>query len=68
MQYGKYLIILGRTHIHLFDVQTFTSHYLHNGGEDDAEKWALVFKAREIQAQNVFEKNDSELTTLHGIW
>ena len=47
IQHGKHLVILARTHIHLFDVATFTSHYLHNGGEDDAEKWALKIRQME---------------------
>ena len=44
VQYGHYLVIRGRSHIHLFDVQTFTSHYLPNSGEDNAEKLSIKVK------------------------
>ena len=47
LQHGRYLIFLGRTHIHIFDVCSFTSHYLPNQGEDNAEKWAI--KIRELE-------------------
>ena len=62
LQHGKYLIILGRTHIHLFDVQNFTSHYLHNCGEDDAEKWAVKVREMErIGVEGHEEEQEDEL-------
>ena len=44
IEYGKYLILLGRTHIHLFDLETFSSKVLLKMGEDRAENLGNLLK------------------------
>ena len=44
IQFGKYLVLLGRIHIHLFDLTTFKTKILISVGEDQAEKIGLILK------------------------
>lgn len=38
LQYGKYLVLLGRLHIHVMDLETLETRVLISVGEDQAEK------------------------------
>ena len=44
IQYGKYLVLLGRIHIHLFDTETLETKILLHVGEDQAEKFGQHLK------------------------
>lgn len=44
LQYCKYLILLGRMHIQVFNVANFTTSIVQNNGEDYAEKFGQKMK------------------------
>ena len=45
LQVGKYLILLGRIHIQVFDLESFQTKIVLSGGEDQAEKLGQLLKS-----------------------
>lgn len=64
LQYGKYLILLGRLHIQLLDLETLETMVLDHTGEDAAEKLGDVLQddedllAQALKASNVYNQTD----------
>jgi hypothetical protein len=52
LQVGKYLILLGRIHIHLFDLETFKTKIITSSGEDRAEKLGHQLKSNPEMLKN----------------
>lgn len=44
LQYENYLILLGRIHVQIFDLETFQTKILLSAGEDQAEKLGALLK------------------------
>ena len=54
LQYGKWLVFLGRIHVHMFNLEDFSTRILVSIGEDQAEKvGALLRKNPELIADAV---------------
>ena len=56
IQFGKYLVLLGRLHIHLFDVTTFQTKILISVGEDQAEKIGVILKQNPEYIKEIADK------------
>lgn len=55
---GKYLILLGRIHIQLFDLESFQTKIVLSGGEDQAEKLGQLLKSNPEMLQKALEQQE----------
>ena len=56
LQVGKYLILLGRIHIQVFDLESFQTKIILSGGEDQAEKLGQLLKSNPEMLQKALEQ------------
>lgn len=62
IQHGKYLVMLGRIHIQLFDLETFETKILLSVGEDQAEKLGQLLKENPLMLQKKnYTEDDREI-------
>ena len=66
LQYGKHLVLLGRLHIHVMDLETLETRVLISVGEDQAEKVGEMLRANDqlleqaLKATEAAERNEPE--------
>lgn len=66
LQYGKHLVLLGRLHIHVMDLETLETRVLISVGEDQAEKVGEMLRGNEqlleqaLKATEAAERNEPE--------
>lgn len=62
LQVGKHLILLGRIHIQVFDLETFQTKIVLSGGEDQAEKLGQLLRSNPEMLQKAIKQQTPAVT------